>query len=377
MTLLALSVSNDDLAADVLGRILPASGIALERFSNLATAIDRLRERKFDILIVDFEYPTVAAEFLAGARSLNSGKLPLTVALIGDRNKTRDVLNSGAHFVLYKPLSDGSVKGGLRAAAAVLNRERRHSYRVPVQAQVELTLPDTRKIEGILLDLGENGMEVLTAEPQSAGALVKSRFHLAEANLDVDAYGQVAWANPNGETGIQFLDLDDAIRSELRLWLEAAAAAMQAGEEESVPHCKLTDLSLGGCYVETDSPFPEHSLVELCFSTEESSVSAQGVVRIMHPGQGMGVEFPSRTSEQRDQIGNLIDMLRASTASKLELSVSPCALNADPSQFENSAKMADESPEDSLLELLRQGTRLQQDEFLAELRRQRTESVAT
>lgn len=376
MSLLVLLISSDDLAADVLGRILPAFGIAMERFSNLATAIDRLQERKFDALIVDFEYPAVAAEFLAAASCLNSGKLPVTVAMIADRHRTRDILSGGAHFVLYKPLSDPCVGAGLRAVAAMLNRERRHAYRVPVQAQVELTLSDTRKVEGILLDLSESGMEVLTAEPQAPGTLVKFHFHLADANLDVDAYGQVAWANPNGETGIHFVDLDDAIRGDLRIWLDAAAT-LQGRAEETVPHCKLTDLSLGGCYVETDSPFPEQSLVELCFATEEMSVHAEGMVRIMHPGAGMGVEFPSRTSEQREQVGKLIDLLRSCGESKMELSVSPRSLTANLSQFERPSDQGVE-PEDSLLELLRKGSSWQQDEFLAELRRQRSgESVAT
>ena len=79
-----------------------------------------------------------------------------------------------------------------------------------------------------------------------------------------------------------------------------------AGADETVPHCKLTDLSLGGCYVETDAPFPERALVDLCLKTEEMEVHTEGMVRVAHPGHGMGVEFPSRTPEQRAQVENLI-----------------------------------------------------------------------
>jgi hypothetical protein len=65
----------------------------------------------------------------------------------------------------------------------------------------------------------------------------------------------------------------------------------------------------------------------------------------------------------------------------LGLIVSPCALMADLSQFEHPPELAHETAEDledPLLELLRQGSALQQDDFLAELRRQRSgESVAT
>jgi CheY-like chemotaxis protein len=385
MTFLALLVSTDDCASGVLGRVLPASGLAVERFSVFAEAVARLQQQKFDALIIDFsEDPEIAAEVLEEARRLNSGSAPVTVALVAEPAKARDLLNSGAHFVLYKPLSDDKAKAGLRALAALLNRERRRAYRVPVQAPVELTLPDDRKCEGILLDLSESGMDVLTAEPQAPGALLNFRFQLPDGTLEVHAQGEVAWASSNGQTGVRFLDLDQSLKAQLQVWLQAAAGTPE-GPEETVSHCKLTDLSLGGCYVETDSPFPEQVLVDLCLRAEEMAVHTEGMVRVTHPGQGMGVEFPSRTPEQRAEVGNLISLLRSCPESMLELSVSPRALTADLSQFERAPEPPDgtepltaEELQDPLLELLRQGPSLQEDDFFTELRRQRSgESVAT
>jgi DNA-binding response OmpR family regulator len=383
MTLLTLLVSTDDSASEVLGRVLPAYGIAVERFSDLATAIDRCRQQKFDAFIVDFEDPKAAAEVLEESRRLNAGNPPVTVALVADPAQVRDILSGGAHFVLYKPLFEQKARAGLRAMAALLNRERRRSHRVPVQAPVELILPDNRPTDGILLDLSETGMEVLTAEPQTPAALLQFRFQLTDGSVTVHAHGQVAWANPNGQTGVHFLDLDESTKTQLRTWVQAASGASGAGAEETVPHCKLTDLSLGGCYLETDSPFPEHALVDICLRTEEIAVHIEGLVRVAHPGQGMGVEFPSRTPEQRARVTDLIGLLRGSPESMLELIVSPRALTADLSQFEHTAEPADgtaqdQDVEDPLLELLRRGSTLEQDEFLAELRCQRSgESVAS
>ena len=379
MTLLALLVSTDDSASEILGRVLAAAGIAVERFSDLATAIDRLHQQRFDTIIVDFEDPQAAAEVLEESRRLNSGNAPVTVALVAERAKARDILSGGAHFVLYKPLSEEKTRAGLRAVAALLNRERRRAHRVPVQVPVELVLPDNRPAEGILLDLSETGMDVLTAEPQKPGALLHFRFQVTDGSVVVNAHGQVAWANPNGQTGVHFLDLDDSTKAQLKAWVEAASGT-NGGAEETVPHCKLTDLSLGGCYLETDSPFPEHALIDLCLRTEEIAVHTEGMVRVTHPGHGMGVEFPSRTAEQRAHVGDLIGLLRSGPQSMLELIVSPRALTADLSQFEHAGELADETPdlEDALLELLRRGSTLEQNDFLAELRRQRSsESVAT
>jgi len=380
MTLQALLISTDDSACESVSRALSAYGIAVERFSDVATALDRLHQQRFDALVIDFEDANSAAEVLAESGKLTSGNPPVTVALLSEPARTRELLSNGLHFVLYKPVSEQRAIAGLRAVTALLNRERRRAQRVPVQAPVELTVPDGRKIEGILLDLSETGMDVLTAEPQVAGLLLNFRFTLPDGDLQIDAHGQVAWANPNGQNGVHFLDLEDSVKSQLKVWLQAAASANRAGAEETVPHCKLTDLSLGGCYVETDSPFPEHALVDLCLKTGEMSVHTEGMVRVAHPGYGMGVEFPSRTPEQRAQVGNLIGFLQSCPQSSLEMSVSPRALVADINQFEHSAnnENAEEEMEDPLLELLRNGTALQQEAFLEELHRQRSgESVTT
>lgn len=378
MNLQALLVSSDDAAADVLGRVLPTLGMAMDRSSDPETTIARIQQQKFDALLVDFDDAKAADDVLQLARRL--GSCPITVALVGDPAKVRDILSGGAHFVLHKPLSDDAAKAGLRPAAALLSRERRRAFRVPVQAPVTITLPDQRKVDGILLDLSETGMDVLTAEAQTAGSLLAFHFQLPDGALEIEAHGQVAWSNPNGQTGVHFLDIPEAVTAELKNWLKAAATTAGAAPNETVPHCKLSDLSLGGCYVETDAPFPERALVDLCLKTEELEVHTEGMVRVAHPGHGMGVEFPSRTAEQRAQVGNLISFLRNCPAAMLELIISPRALLADLTQFEpaEGAPASGDELEDPLLELLRRGTSLHQDEFLGELRHQRSpEDVAS
>jgi CheY-like chemotaxis protein len=371
MTLQALLVSSDDSAADVLGRVLPMLGVAMDRSSDPETTMTRVQQQKFDLLIVDYNDAKYADEVLESARRL--GSVALTVVLVADQGKVRGILSGGAHFVLYKPLSEEAVKAGLRPAAGLLSRERRRAVRVPVQAAVAITLADGRKADGILLDLSETGMDVLTAEPQVAGLTLGLHFQLPDSELTVELQGQVAWANPNGQTGVRFLDVPESLTQKLKAWLKAAATSAGAAANEVVPHCKLTDLSLGGCYVETDAPFPERALVDLCLKTGELEVHTEGMVRVMHPSHGMGVEFPSRTAEQRAQVGNLITFLRNSPDTMPELLISPRALVADITQFEPAepAQEAADEWEDPLLELLRRGTSLQQEEFLGELHHQR------
>jgi len=356
MNLQALLVSTDDSAAEVLGRVLPALGITVDRSSDPETTVTRIQQQKFDAIIADFDDPKSAGDALERARNL--GSAALSIALVADATKVRDILSGGAHFVLYKPVSEEGAKAGLRAAAALLSRERRRAFRVPVQAPVQITLPDTRKVDGILLDLSETGMDVLTAEAQTTGSLLAFQFQLPDGAIQVEAHGQVAWANPNGQTGVRFLDVPDEVSARLKAWLKAAAANQGSESDETVPHCKLTDLSLGGCYVETDAPFPERALIDLCLKTGELEVHTEGMVRVAHPGHGMGVEFPSRTPEQRAQVGNVISFLRNCPDTTPEVIISPRALVADLTQFEHSEPSQEpvDEMEDLLLELLRRGT---------------------
>ncbi|HET9407234.1 MAG TPA: PilZ domain-containing protein [Candidatus Sulfotelmatobacter sp.] len=380
MNLQALLVSSDDSAAEVLSRVLSGFAIALDRSSNLEAALARVEQQKFEMLLLDFDESEMAQSVLQHAKRLGSGSPPLTIALLSNPAMVREILSGGAHFVLHKPISEDQARAGLKPAAALLSRERRRAFRVPVQAPVELTLPNGRKLEGILLDLSETGMDVLTAEPQFPGALLAFQFSLPDGALAISAQGQVAWADSNGQTGVRFVEVPEAVSAELKRWVKAAASSTEdADPNEVVPHCKLTDLSLGGCYIETNAPFPELSLVDLGLKTQDMEVHTDGMVRVVHPGYGMGLEFPSRTAEQRAQVENLINCLRSCPQTMLEMNVSPRALVADLSQFkpEGTPQSAIEEMEDPLLELLRRGASLQQDEFLEELHRQRNpEDVA-
>jgi len=370
MNLQVLVVSKDDTAADILSRAFAGFGVAVERFSDPEVAHGRLSEQRFDGLVVDFDEPSVAESLLQNATAISGSKALVTIGLAADATKVREILKTGAKFVLYKPLSFEQATATLRAATALVKRERRSSVRVPVQAPVQLSLPGSDSLEGILLDLSQDGMDVLAAQPLQASSLVGFRFTLPDESLEVDAHGEVAWANPNGQSGVRFLDLPAEVSEKLKTWVLTNAPELVPEEDDPVAQCKLTDLSLGGCYVETTSPFPEGALVDLGLKAADMEIHIQGVVRVMHPGNGMGVEFPSRTEAQREAVTNFIQFLSDRPGTSPELFVSPQSAAADEAQFHSDVP-EEERMEDPLLELLRKGNELSYESFSAELRSQR------
>src|SRR5271154_3739169 len=372
MILQALLVSKDDPTAETLVQVLAQFGVAVDRSNAADVAAARLAEERFDQVIVDFDDPETASLLLESCRRLGGPdrNMPVTVALLHDASQIRSILGAGAHFILVKPVIHEQAQNTLRAATALLKRERRQSLRVAVQAAVSVRVDDSNMIEGILLDLSTGGMDVLAAKPLPSDAMVRVSFELPDGGAGIEADAEVAWSTANGQTGLRFLDMDPKMREEMGEWLAARSHEAFPEEPDAVTQCKLTDLSLGGCYVQTDSPFPRSSAVDLCLRAADMEIHAEGLVRVMHPGHGMGIEFPARTEEQRKSVGEFIEFLTGQPGATPQLETSPRSLVANAVDLSQTSGSAAE--EDPLLELLRSGNGLDEEEFLAELRRQRS-----
>jgi CheY-like chemotaxis protein len=373
MTFQALLVSKDDEAAAVLNPVLSGFGLTTV-CCGYPDALCQLTEQKFDAVLVDFDDPHSAGLLLRNVHQSSAHNHTVTVALLSDKAKVRNVVGEGANFVLYKPLSQASAEASLRAAAALIKRERRGSFRVAVQAPIRLKLQDGPDVEGILLDLSETGMDVLAANPLCPASTINARFTLP-GDSEIELRGEIAWANPNGQAGVHFVDLSDSQRSALKTWVAANAAELPPLDPEPLTQCKLTDLSLGGCYVETESPFPEHSAVTLTLKAEGLQVQSEGAVQVMHPGFGMGIEFPSNTSEGRAQVNGFIEFLTSRPGAMPELQITPRALSSGDKPAASAE--SGEGLNDPLLDLLHRGESLSQEEFLQELRQQRSSEVAS
>jgi CheY-like chemotaxis protein len=363
MTFQTLLVSKDSETAAILGPVLSSFALGVQ-VCGYPEAMVRLTESKFDAVIADFDDPHSAALVLQNVSPANHA---VTIALLSDPAKVRNVFGAGANFVLYKPISEAQAQACLRAATALIKRERRRSFRVPVQSPVKLWIQNGPEVEGILLDLSEDGMDVLAAQPLYPSAALGAQFTLDGQLGTIEVHGEVAWANPNGQSGVRLVDMTEDLRAKLRNWVASHAPELPPEDPEPVAHCTLTDLSPGGCYVQTESPFPEHSGIVLTLKAADVEVQAEGVVRVMHPGTGMGVEFASRTAEQRAYVGNFVQFLIDRPGTVPELSILPRTLNSR----EVVADSQVDSMEDPLLDLLRNHESLNQDAFLEALRNQR------
>ena len=62
---------------------------------------------------------------------------------------------------------------------------------------------------------------------------------------------------------------------------------------------RISELGVGGCYVDALTPFPEGTLVKLRIIRDQGAFESNGRVVYMHANFGMGVAFTNVTSDQR------------------------------------------------------------------------------
>ena len=63
---------------------------------------------------------------------------------------------------------------------------------------------------------------------------------------------------------------------------------------------KVSDLSLGGCFVEMPIPLAVHAKIEIALWLGETKLRLKGEVVSTSPGFGMGVRFTGLSSESQE-----------------------------------------------------------------------------
>ena len=63
----------------------------------------------------------------------------------------------------------------------------------------------------------------------------------------------------------------------------------------------VTDVSLGGCFVETSTIVAPGTRIKLVFSMDDATLSAEGVVARLDAGTGVAVQFREMNREGRER----------------------------------------------------------------------------
>jgi len=370
MELKSLLLSSDEKTVRVLRRVLSDLEIDVEHCSSAEDAIRRITRQRFEAIIVDGANAEKAGSVLRGAKASPVNSRALGIVLVEPSVGLKGGFEIGAHFVLHKPLAVERAKASFRAVRALMKHERRLQLRVAVQIPVECY--GSGRYQARTIDLCEGGMAI-----QFPGRVAKEnslRFALALPGMDqkLEIYGELAWEGSDHQAGVRFKAPTDEQRNIIRQWL---SSHLPEPEQDDPPvSCRLSDLSLGGCYLTTGSPFPRGTHIVLSIKTADLEVQTEGVVLVAHPEFGMGVEFQT-TPEQRDHVHRVITTLRANGDKSPEIQVEPNGLETpspDGSLATSPASLGKVSvTDDTLVDLFRHQFQVPVESFLQQMREQR------
>lgn len=247
MTLSALLVCMDKNAAQVLDRVLKELNIGVESCPDFVRAGIRSAQERYDVIIVDGKSSRDVIRLLKEIRSTRLNETTLAVAVVSSQESIRELFSLGVNFVLYKPVAYERVLSSLRAARAVMRKDKRKKSRAPVHAQAFVDYADVEREKATLVDLALDGMAVSFGRNLPPTTKVYFQFTLPGQKSTIRLSGQVVWQEWNGRAGVQFVDVPKSSRRLLDEFLKANVSIRPNGRVEEQT-------------VELQAPFPIASL---------------------------------------------------------------------------------------------------------------------
>jgi len=358
MALTSLIVCADAEAVQVLSGIFQDLGIPPQICGEMSGVRTQAQERRFDIVVVDCSDEALGAELITFLRRSPKLRRSVICALVKLSGQESEILDKGANLLLYKPITRERALHSLHAAKGLIRHERRGQPRVPVYVPASIAYAGKEDVAATVLEISETGIGIQTLDKLPQSGKVYFHFTLPGHDAVIRLVGEVMWRAASGRVGVRFVNVPQASKQVLQRWVEEQSMpdarsssntnpkvsvrlstgldALSASAPDrrnlsrractlgaeiyladgSVPcRCTLSDISTGGCYVETTEPFPEGTVLSIVVRTQELKLCVAGKVQSMHRGFGMGVRFNLSTENERRQVQQLIAC--AETKSKL------------------------------------------------------------
>src|SRR5450755_82048 len=221
MTLSALLVCVDEASAQLLAGVLKELSIRSESCPDFMRAGIRMAQERFDVVIFDGRSTKEVISLLRETRQSRENEATLAIAVLPGQDSIREIFSLGVNFILYKPLSYDKALSTLRAARAVLERDKRKKGRATVHAHATIDYANVERERATLIDLAEDGMSVQFGKKLPPVNKVYFQFKLPGQAANIRLSGQVMWQDWKGRAGVQYIDVPKTSRRLLTDFLGA------------------------------------------------------------------------------------------------------------------------------------------------------------
>lgn len=216
-----LLVSHDIQVIDTLCHFMEKMALHVEVCSDIGSAAGRLCHAKYEALVVDFKNPTEALELIKKPHQMTSHKGTVVIAILNDGSEMPSAFRGGASFALVKPLIPAMLNRTLRASYPIMVRERRRSYRCPLQIAITVSSSSRPDFVATSVNISEGGMALAGSVPLQVGERVNLRLALPDTEDIARISCEVCWSDDTGRVGLEFVQVSATIVERLQSWLSS------------------------------------------------------------------------------------------------------------------------------------------------------------
>jgi DNA-binding response OmpR family regulator len=219
MVLESLLLSGDSQVIEVLEPALQALKIAVEIRKDEPAGEDAISSSRYDAVIVDCEGLSGGLHLLEHLRDGQSNKSSVAFALLDKLAPSSKAFESGANFILRKPVSSEEASGCFSAVLGLMERERRRYFRHVVEMSVTLAFKDGGELKAKATNISETGMAIWLAGSLHGREVSGISFRLPGTRFSIEPTAELAWADGSGQAGVRFCDMRPSSREQLDHWL--------------------------------------------------------------------------------------------------------------------------------------------------------------
>ncbi len=219
MNLDSLLISRDAALLGVLRPALEKLSVDVQVCAEILPATDLLAKRKFDAVIIDCDDLPDGFELLKTLRQSRSNGKSVSFAVVNGKTTTQQAFQTGANFVLQKPLTPLHAARCFNAALNFMVRERRRYFRHPVDMPLRISLLPNQELTATVTNVSEGGMAIRILGKLPKDEQAQFRFTLPSSSITLDLKGHVAWADGTGHAGIRFVEVPQSSQYQLDKWL--------------------------------------------------------------------------------------------------------------------------------------------------------------
>jgi CheY-like chemotaxis protein len=221
MPLRSLLLCRHNATVQLISRGFKDFSVEVESVSEPQAALQRLKDQRFEAIVIDAQDRTEALLVLDSLKTLPSCKNSLRIVLADHETALAAAFSTGTHLVMYKPISADRLRNSLRGLCNLIGRRRQREFgRICVKIPAILHIGEKNQVPASILSISQGGVAFLSQQAISTKTL-GLRFALPGRTVMITTSAEVVWNDVRGRIGAQFVNMEPASHKVLSEWVSA------------------------------------------------------------------------------------------------------------------------------------------------------------